>query len=302
MGSFSTMLNLQISIFLIMMVGLFFRKKNIITSSTRQGLSDLLINIILPCNIVASFDMQLSGEIWVMVSEILIISLCVQLFVWGLSKVLYRRVPHGSREVLQYGTITSNSGFLGNPMAEGIFGEMGLLYASVAMLPIRVIMWSAGVSLYTRTNGKAVLKKLITHPCIIAVLIGFVVLLLPFPLPVFLSKTLHYVGDCTTCVSMLVIGSILAEIQLHELNLKRILYYCGVRLLLIPLVVLGVLTLLHIDALITGVTVLLAAMPAASTTAILAEKYNGDAKFASAAVFFSTLLSLVTVPLVLLLV
>ena len=145
---------------------LLFRKKNIITSSTRQGLSDLLINIILPCNIVASFDMQLSGEIWVMVSEILIISLCVQLFVWGLSKVLYRRVPHGPREVLQYGTITSNSGFLGNPMAEGIFGEMGLLYASVAMLPIRVIMWSAGVSLYTRTSGKAVLKKLITHPCI----------------------------------------------------------------------------------------------------------------------------------------
>ena len=85
MGSFSTMLNLQISIFLIMMVGLLFRKKNIITSSTRQGLSDLLINIILPCNIVASFDMQLSGEIWVMVSELLIISLCVQLFVWGLS-------------------------------------------------------------------------------------------------------------------------------------------------------------------------------------------------------------------------
>lgn len=82
-------------------------------------------------------------------------------------------------------------------------------------------------------------------------------LLLPFPLPVFLSKTLHYVGDCTTCVSMLVIGSILAEIQLHELNVKRILYYCAVRLLLIPLVVLGVLTLLHIDTLVTGVTVLL---------------------------------------------
>ena len=210
MSSFSTLLNLQISIFLILMAGLFFRKINLITSSVRQGLSDLLINLILPCNIVASFDLQLSGEIWVMVSEILLISLCVQLFVWALSKVLYRRVPHGPREVLQYGTITSNSGFLGNPMAEGIFGEMGLLYASVAMLPIRVIMWSAGVSLYTRTSGKAVLKKLITHPCIIAVLIGFAVLLLPVPLPVFVSKTLHYVGDCTTCVSMLVIGSILA--------------------------------------------------------------------------------------------
>lgn len=159
MGSFSTMLNLQISIFLIMMVGLLFRKKNIITSSTRQGLSDLLINIILPCNIVASFDMQLSGEIWVMVSEILIISLCVQLFVWGLSKVLYRRVPHGPREVLQYGTITSNSGFLGNPMAEGIFGEMGLLYASGGNAAHPRHQWSRGVSLYTRTSGKADSQK-----------------------------------------------------------------------------------------------------------------------------------------------
>ena len=302
MGSFSTLLNLQISIFLIMMLGVFFRKKNIITAATRQGLSDLLIDIILPCNIIASFDMQLSSDIWIMVSEILVISLCVQLFVWALSKILYRRVPHGPREVLQYGTITSNSGFLGNPMAEGIFGEMGLLYASVAMLPIRVIMWSAGVSLYTRTNGKAVIKKLLTHPCIVAVFIGFVVLLMPWPLPTFLSKGLHYVGDCTTCVSMLVIGSILADIQLADLNIPRLLYYCAIRLLGIPLVVLGVLALLGIDSLVTGVTVLLAAMPAASTTAILAEKYHGDAKFASAAVFFSTLLSLITVPLVLLLV
>ena len=139
------MLNLQISIFLIMMVGLLFRKKNIITSSTRQGLSDLLINIILPCNIVASFDMQLSGEIWVMVSEILIISLCVQLFVWGLSKVLYRRVPHGPREVLQYGTCllyTSQDGtFAGRWIAENKNGRtfFNSKRAQLAKHPMEVI-------------------------------------------------------------------------------------------------------------------------------------------------------------------
>ena len=300
MHSFSTMLNLQISVFIILMVGVLFRKCNIITEESRSSLSSLLIDVVLPCNIVASFDTDMTTELWISLSEVILISLGIQVFVFFLSKLLYRKTPHGPKEVLQYGTITSNSGFLGNPMAYGVFGDLGLLYAAVAMLPIRVIMWSAGLSLFTNISGKSVVKKLLTHPCIIAIFVGFAVMLMPWELPTFCSKTLHYIGDCTIFISMLVIGSILADIQLADLNLKRIGFYCFVRLLLIPFAVLGVLSLLGIDSLITGVAVLLSAMPAASTTAILAEKYGGDAKFASAIVFFSTLLSMITVPVVLL--
>lgn len=301
MQSFQTMLNLQVSIFIIMMVGLFFRKINLITAEGRRCLSELLLNVILPCNIVAAFNMELDAGIWRSIGKVLLLSAGVQVFEYILSKVLYRKVPHGPKEVLQYGTIVSNSGFLGNPMAYGVFGDLGLLYASVAMLPIRVLMWSAGVNLYTKASGRDVFKKIMTHPCIVAVYIGFLVMLMPWQLPGVAVKTLNYVGECTTCVSMLVIGSILAEIQLKSINGKLLLYYCGVRLIAIPLVILGVCRLLGVDALIAGVIILLNAMPAASTTAILAEKYGGDAKFASATIFVSTLLSLITVPLMMLL-
>lgn len=75
-----------------------------------------------------------------------------------------------------------------------------------------------------------------------------------------------------------------------------ILYYTVIRLIVIPLVVYVGCHLCRVDTLITGVSVLLAGMPAGSTTAILASKYHGDYIFATKCVVFSTLMTLVTVP------
>ena len=145
-----------------------------------------------------------------------------------------------------------------------IYGSQGLLYASVYLIPLRIFMWSAGLSCFTVASPKDIVKKLIHHPCIIAVVIGMV--LMPFPgiVPGFLLQTMQY---------------------------------CVVRLLGIPAVTMIMCRLLGIGPLVTGVCTILAGMPAGSTTAILAEKYDGDAKYASECVFLSTVLSLFTMPL-----
>lgn len=122
---------------------------------------------------------------------------------------------------------------------------------------------------------------------------------MPFPdvVPSFLLQTMQSCSKCVLPVSMIVIGSILSEADIRKMLKGSTLFYCVVRLLGIPAVTMVVCRLLGMGALVTGVCTVLAGMPAGSTTAILAEKYDGDAKYASECVFLSTVLSLFTMPL-----
>ena len=158
-------------------------------------------------------------------------------------------------------------------------------------------MWSAGLSLYTKTDSKSVIKNLMTHPCVVSVFVGFALMFLPFELPVFVTNTIDYVGGCTTAVSMMVIGAILADIKLDNIPKGLLAYYSFIRLIFIPACVFIVLSLFHVQPLLTGVCTLLSGMPAASMTAILASKYKGNYEFGSQVVFVSTVLSVVTIPL-----
>ena len=292
------LISLQLRMFLVMLVGLFFRKKNIISQEGKKNLTDLVIYLILPCNIVKSFMITFDRNTLRNFGLILVISVIIQVFCAILARVLYRRVKQEHKPILMYATVASNSGFLGNPVAEGVFGSMGLALASVYLIPQRIVMWSAGVSYFTRgSNRKEIVKRVITHPCIIAVFVGMGMMLSQISLPPFLEAALKDIGNCNTAMSMLVIGTILADVKPREMLDYSILLFSGLRLILIPLAVYGGCLLFQIDPLVTGVSVLLAAMPAASTTAILAAKYNGDAVYAGKCVVLSTVLSLAATPI-----
>ena len=141
------------------------------------------------------------------------------------------------------------------------------------------------------------IKKLITHPCIIAVFIGFALMLAGNPpLPGFVQKALNSANGCLTCLSMVLIGSILAGAEHINLRDGMMWWFTFVRLILIPLIVFAALTAIPVDPLVRGTMVIISAMPAGTTTAILAAKYDGDAPFASCLIFISTLLSLLTLP------
>ena len=299
---FFTMAALQLQLFLFIAAGFVLTKIKTITPAGKKSLSDLLINFILPCNIICSFQLELSAEILSSCGAILLLASVVQVFYLLASKVLFRGVPQERLSCLRYATLCSNAGFLGLPIIGGVYGAIGTLLVSVALIPQRFVMWSAGLSLFTKTDGKSVVKKLLTHPCIVAVGIGFLLMLIGNPtLPSFLQKFLTGASSCTTCVSMLVIGSILADARHINIKDKTLWWYTLCRLLLIPLLLLAAFSLFPVDRTVRGVIVLMSAMPAGSTTAILAAKYDGDAPFASCLIFISTLLSLLTLPLLCLL-
>ena len=295
---YSSLINLQGMLFLLVAAGIILRKTGILHEEAKAVLTDLVIYLILPCNIISSFLIEFNISVLKKFAVILLIATLIQVVSLFLANVLYNKEEDGRKKVLQYGTVCSNAGFMGNPIAEGVFGAQGLMFASIFLIPQRIVMWSAGVSYFTESpDRRTIVKKVMTHPCIIAVYIGMFFMITQIQMPQFLEHTIRGVGGCTTTVSMVLIGTILAEVKLKSVLDWGIVKYTAIRLFFIPLLVFLSCHLFSVDPMLLGVSVLLTGMPAGSTTAILAAKYGGDYIFATKCVVITTLLSLVTIPL-----
>ena len=189
--------------------------------------------------------------------------------------------------------ICSNAGLLGNAVTEGVFGAAGLLLTSLYLIPMRIMMWSEGLATFSGiTDRRSVIRKVLTHPCIIACELGLIIMLLNWNPPELLVTPVQSIGRCNTPLTMMMIGMILSEIDLHHLADRTIVWFTLHRLVGMPLWVYAVCSLLHISRLVTGVCVLLAAMPAGATTTMMASKYNRDPQFATRLVIFTTLCSI----------
>lgn len=311
---------LQCMMFFLVAAGALLKRCGILKEEGKAVLTDAVLFFLLPCNIINSFRMEFDLQILKKFAVVLGISLLVQVVSYCLSKTLYNRKPAEVKRVMQYCTIVSNSGFLGLPIAEGIFGAEGMMYASIFIIPMRVMMWSAGIACFTESpDFRSVAKKIAVHPCIVAVYIGLGLMVFAKPLdalygaflaravpvagtvvPVILTaldKAVRSAGGCTTALTMVLIGMMLAEVDLKHMLDQDSVFISLLRLAILPCLVLAGCRLFHVDGLLTGVCVLITGMPAGSTSAILAAKYGCDYTFATKCIVVSTLLSMLSIPL-----
>ena len=297
MDSFFKMVDVQTVLFIYMAVGFGCRKAGIFNDVARDKLTDFVVFVTLPCMIFESFNMAFSLESLKQGALALLIAVGMSCVALLLGKVLYNRFPYEEKSILQYGTLVSNSGFAGLPVVSGAYGDEGLFLGSLFIIPTRILMWSAGISLFTRADAKQAVKKVLLNPGIIAVEVGLVRMLFQIPLPHFVDTAVDNLGGCTSPMAMALVGAILVDVPLKTVFDLKSFYLVAVRQFLLPGICLAALRLLHVDPLTIGVSVVITGMPIGSTTAILAQKYVANAKFASKCVFISTLTSLVTVPI-----
>ena len=300
MAFFGKVLNKQLVLLLLVLVGLIVKKLRILNRESEKAVSSLLVNVLLPCNFIQSFlgEITISAEFVKSCILAILIAACIQIVSVFAGKLLFHRFPQEKQAILRYGLICSNSSFVGMPIAETLYGSLGVLYTSLFQIPIRFTMWTAGLSLFTNVNKKDAFKKLATHPCIVSIFIGIVLMLTRAELPKFLGDTVYSISKTTVPISMITVGSIMADADVKSLFSKSILYYTAVRLIAFPLLVYGALKLLHTEALLVNIAVIMTAMPAGASTSILAEKYDGDAQYAAQLTFVSTLCSIVTIPVI----
>ncbi len=296
----SNLWNLQGQLFVLLAVGAALRYFKILGEHSKTMLTDLVLYVTLPCSIILSFQLEVHAHLVRTLFLVLAVSLAIQLFSLLLSRLLFAKSEEAKRKVLRYGILISNAGFIGLPIAGELFGSLGYMYASIYLIPQRVMMWSAGLSIFNAehlsTRQKA--RKVLLHPCMVAVYIGLLLMGFALPLPPVLSMSLSSLGAATTPLSMLLIGSLFAEMDREHARLDGKLFLFNlVRLALIPTAALAVCRLLAVDRMVSSVSVLLSAMPAGSTTVILAAKYGGDTVYASKLVIISTALSLLSIPI-----
>ena len=298
MDSFLKMVNTQSILFVYLAVGYYCRKKGIFSDETRDKLTDFVVLITLPCMVFSSFRMEFSMAALIQGGTALLIASVMALVALAAGKLLYNRFEYREKCIMQYGTLVTNSGFAGLPLISGAFGDKGLFLGSLFIIPTRILMWSAGISLFT-TGGTRWerTKKVMTNPAIIAVFLGLGWMIFQLPMPGFLDTAIDHLGDCTSPLAMALVGAILADVPVRGVWEPKALYLVLVRQIALPVLCLLALKGLRMDPLTIGISVTLSGMPIGSTTAILAQKYGADAQFASKCVFISTLTSLVTVPI-----
>ena len=292
-------LELELIMVLLILAGVWLRRQGVLTDGGRDCITDIMMRLILPCNIFLSFQMEVPPEVFRQFGCTMLISLLVMIGVAVLGKVCYRRKPEHQAKVFQYGLVNSNALFIGLPMIQSLLGDPGVIQQNMYMIFVRVFCWSYGLSLYTgeKADWKQSAKKLVKHPCMLATLLGLVFMLGKIPLPSFAQRTLSYCGGCLMALSMLLIGAILSEVSVKKLFRRDVWLFSLLRLGVLPgLVFLGC-RIFRVDAIVTATCTLMAGMPAASLTAVLAARYRGDAELGSLIVTVSTLLSVATIPL-----
>lgn len=299
MDYFKQIMSTQTILFIYLIAGIVCRKSGICSDEFRTKLTDFLLHITLPCMIFESFHMDFSVDILWNSGIALLIASVVAGFSILLGQLLFRRFPAERRCVMQYGTLCNNSVFTGFPLVNGLFGNSGLLLASFYVIPNRILMWVVGISYFSgkKERGLSQVLHTLRLPAVAAVYIGLFRMVSGITLPVSFDTAISGIGACTSPLAMILVGSILADNDIRHIFDKGAFYLVLIRQIVIPLLSLGGLRLFPVDSLTVGVSVVISGMPIATTTAILAQRYGADTRFASGCVFLSTLTSLVTVPL-----
>ena len=281
---------------------------HVLPPSATKMLSSLLMNVTLPATVFTSMVRPFDPAF--ISSGLLAVALGFGFYLLyaALSALLVRpfRVPQGKQGTWIFAATFSNNGFMGFPIALALFGEEGLALAVFLGIPFNILAYTLGSKLICMdrvTTGDTAPLSWRSILCTMAnasTLLGLIFYAARIPVPVILESSLGYLSDVTTPLSMLITGMNLAGGNLVQILRDRDIFSaCLLRLLLLPVVAWAILEHLPIqNSLILGVTLIILAMPSPSITALLAEAYDGNTQFAAGAVFLSSLLCLVTIPLI----
>ncbi|MBR4020185.1 MAG: AEC family transporter [Firmicutes bacterium] len=291
-----------LEIFLILLPGVYFGRKNIIDEKQCEGISSIVVNIAWPCLVITALQMDFSETLLInsglLAGAFVIISALA--YVTGMILCRFLKTGDQITYLIIYMFLFSNTGFMGIPVCETLYGEEGVFYAALMDSLSDIFVFTIGTFLVKKSMGVVIKnnpKELIT-PGLVSIGIGVGLFLLDIRLPSVLGDTLATVGGITTPLAMFIIGYKLGKMKVKDMLGDRTAYIVsGFRLLVLPAIVLGALVLFGVEmTVLTKVIAMEIAMPVATCTVIFVEQYRGNTAFASKCVLLSTLLSVVTIP------
>lgn len=288
-------------IFIILLAGALARWRKILTQEATDALCRIAIELTLPFlyfyTLSTKLNRGLLSSIWSAPFFAIGLTFLSYLLTWLIS-IRLKLNPNQRSTFLFLGTF-ANYGFLAIPIVFALLGEEGLVRIVVFNLGISFLYWTFGVAILagSQAKGLKIFKHLINN-AMLALILGLIVGVGPFRLPQFILEASRLIGNATIPLALIVVGSILAQRNSRELSSFKVittLIIC--RLILIPgLIILFVSLFDGLPKMLAMILILQAAMPSASTAPILTKRFGGDTQLAASGVFFTTLFSIVTVP------
>lgn len=286
----------NVIMFLYLCIGYMLYKKKVITAHGSGEIGRLLLHVIMPAAIIKSYIKDYSRE---MLAGFLV-SFGAALFALLLAMFISRLVFRRRSAIRQFGAAFSNAGFIGIPLVQMTLGEEAVFYVASFVAILNILQWTYGVFIMTGDRTQISLKKITTNPIAVSLAIGLLLFFLPVKLPAIVTGVIGTLASMNGPLAMIVLGAYLAQVPLKELFTDRLTYLCAaVRLILIP-----VLTMLCLFLIPEGfgtvrlAVMLAAAAPVGSNVAIFAQIYDKEYTDAVKDVCLSTVLSILTMPVV----
>lgn len=295
---FQTMLKL----FLLLILGFVLFKCHIFDEYTNKKISALIVNVASPMLIISSIagvEGSNKSIVFLMISAGILMYIGFII----LGKIINRIFPFPKKDwpVYECMVVFANTGFMGYPVLLDVFGQEAVFYASLIHMAFNFFVYTYAIMCLTKGDDsefKLNFKQLLT-PGIILIFVGIFIYLFDIQLPSVLMDTINSVGSLTAPLSMMMIGSSLAVYPIKDSFTDwRSYVFAFVRLMIVPFVTMIMCRLLHIDAYYANITIITNAMPVGSMVLMLATQYNANVKIVTRNIVVSTLLSVITIPIV----
>lgn len=295
----SLTLNQVLMMFSFMLAGFFMKKKSIGGIEFEKTLSALLVNIFLPCMTYMCFADNFHIDTIASNARFFAAGVLVLAFTFFLAILFSRLFAQSSlqKDVYMYSFLIPNLGYMGYPLILGVFGETALFYMMIFTIPYNIAIYTYGM--YILNPQREMSFKKILNPTIIAMVLGMISGIFYFRLPAFLGDAVNAAKVCMSPVAMLMTGYILASTPIKLLLTDVRLYLAALtRAVLIPGIVFAVMLLLRVEREIILISVATLSMPMGLNSIVFPSAYGGDGLTGAKTTFVSNVVSIVTIPII----
>lgn len=284
------------------LVGYIAKRRGVLSEHANDVLTTLILYLTLPALILFSLDISFSialikDSLWLLVMSLYVLVLSIILAKWMTRRT---QLLEKQKAVYEGLIIFGNQGFFGYAVIYILLGEEGIYYLTIFNLLYLFLIWTYGIYLFSKNKDTIRWKNIFINPGVISTSVGLLLFLLPVSLPQPVSNGLEMVGKMTIPLSMMVIGSLIASVKGRSVFLYMknwsLWKMAMARLLCIPLLLL-LFALFSVPATLLLIAVIVSGMPSAPTISLYAQKFGGDTFIASTGVLLTTLLSMITIPI-----
>ena len=312
---FMTVLIAVIALMVLAVPGFILTKLKMLPESTGSALSTIVLYGCQPVLVFMSFQEQYRDDIALNMLYVLILSVAVHMIMFGVIAFFIRNKSKNVKvTTARYACLFSNCGYMGLPFLNLVFQNSGeiIIYAAIVLTVFNVLNWTLGIYMLTGDKKEISWKKILLNPTILGIVLGalyFFIVKTPIVdllqaqtvvdnLVEKVMASVDIIGDLVTPLALTVIGIRLANVKFKDLFIDKWAYIVAfMKLIVMSIITILVVAFLPFDAIVKYVMFFLLSMPSATSTTMFAIKFGGDGDSASVFVLLTTILSIVTIPL-----